>query len=194
RVFTFTGGQFSTNDLLLNSSFALGTPALSEAPGAGSDSVALTATPPTSVWTATANAPWLHLTPGNQSGMGSTNVVFSFDANPGPTRIGTVTIAGQTLTVTQAGSTYVTAGPLTTLASGANGLAYPDGLAVDGAGNVYIANTYYSQVLKWTVANNAVSTLVATSTGLRYPAGVAPDGAGNVYFSDSGNNTIKKWI
>src|SRR5439155_24239395 len=54
RVFTFTGGQFSTNDLLLNSSFALGTPALSEGPAAGNDSVALTATPPTSVWTATA--------------------------------------------------------------------------------------------------------------------------------------------
>ena len=34
-------------------------------------------------------------------------MVFSFDANPGATRTGTLTIAGQTLTVTQAGSTYV---------------------------------------------------------------------------------------
>ena len=53
----------------------------------------------------------------NQSGTGSTNVVFSYDANPGATRTGTLTIAGQTLTVTQAGSTYVAAGPVTTLVS-----------------------------------------------------------------------------
>ena len=61
------------------------------------------------------NATWLHLSPANQSGTGSTNVIFSYDANPGATRSDTLTIAGQTLTVTQAGSTYVAAGPVTTL-------------------------------------------------------------------------------
>ena len=58
-------------------------------------------------WTATANDSWLHLSAANQSGAGSANVIFTFDANPGATRTGTLTIAGQTLTVTQAGSTYV---------------------------------------------------------------------------------------
>ena len=77
----------------------------------------LAVTPNDRAWTATANAAWLHLSPANQSGTGSTNVVFSFDANPGATRTGTLTIAGQTLTVTQAGSTYVAADPVTTLVS-----------------------------------------------------------------------------
>ena len=74
-----------------------------EGPGAGSDSVVLAVVPHSGVWTATTNATWLHLSPANQSGTGSTNVVFSYDANPGATRSGTLTIAGQTLTVTQAG-------------------------------------------------------------------------------------------
>ena len=95
--------------------YSLGTTALLEGPAAGSDSVVLAVTPANGAWTATANAAWLHLSPANQSGTGSTNVIFSYDANPGATRSGTLTIAGQTLTVTQAGSTYVAAGPVTTL-------------------------------------------------------------------------------
>ena len=86
--------------------YSLSTNAVLEEANAGSDSVVLTVIPPTAAWTATANAAWLHLSVANQSGTGSTNVVFSFDANPGATRSGTLTIAGQTLTVTQAGATY----------------------------------------------------------------------------------------
>ena len=60
----------------------------------------------------------------NQSGTGSTNVIFSYDANPDAKRSGTLTIAGQTLTVTQAGATYVAAPSVaTTLAS--SGLTNP---------------------------------------------------------------------
>src|SRR5450631_952371 len=79
----------------------LGTTNLVEGPTAGSDSVVLAAN---GVWTATTNATWLHLSAANQSGTGSTNVIFTFDANTGATRTGTLTIAGQTLTITQAGS------------------------------------------------------------------------------------------
>ena len=45
------------------------------------------------------------MTAGSQAGTGSANVLFSFDANAGATRIGTFTVGGQTLTITQAGST-----------------------------------------------------------------------------------------
>ena len=95
---------------------SLGTSALLEGPGAGSDSVVLATAAPTDSWTATANDAWLHLDAANQSGTGSTNVVFSYDANSGTTRTGMLMIAGQTLTVAQAGSTYVAApGPVTAL-------------------------------------------------------------------------------
>src|ERR1035438_1754497 len=86
--------------------YSLGTTNLLEAPAAGSDSVVLSVTPPSATWTAKTNAAWLYLSADNQSGAGSANVVFTFDANLGETRTGTLTIAGQTLTVTQAGSTY----------------------------------------------------------------------------------------
>ena len=113
----------------------LGTTNLLEGPAAGSDGLALMVTGP---WTASTNATWLHLSAANQSGTDSTNVIFTFDANSGVTRTGTLTIAGQIVIVTQAGATYVAAGPTTLVGSG---LSYPRGVAVDGAGNVYIADT-----------------------------------------------------
>jgi hypothetical protein len=51
-------------------------------------------------WTATSNAPWITVT-GGPSGTGSGVVVFNAAANPGAARSGTITIGGQTLTVTQ---------------------------------------------------------------------------------------------
>jgi DNA-binding beta-propeller fold protein YncE len=166
----------------------LGTTNLLEGPTAGSDSVVLAVATPTAPWTATANAPWLYLSAANQSGTGSTNVVFSFDANPGATRSGTLTVGDQALTVTQAGSTYIAAGAATTLVS--SGLNQPLSVAVDSTGNVYIADTVNRAVKKWTAANNTVTTLV--SSNLISPYGVAVDGAGNVYFT-SGSSLLQVW-
>src|SRR5208337_4417372 len=130
--------------------YSLGTTDLLEGPAAGSDSVVLAVTPPSASWTASTNAPWLHLSTANQSGAGATNLVFSFDANPGATRAGTLTIAGLMLTVIQAGSSYVPApGPVTTLVG--SGLNEPYGVAVDGVGNVYIADSGNNAIKKWAV-------------------------------------------
>jgi len=52
-------------------------------------------------WTASSNAPWLSITSG-ASGTGNGSVGFSAAANSGGSRTGTLTIAGQTFTVTQA--------------------------------------------------------------------------------------------
>ena len=124
---------------------SLGTTNLLEGPAAGSDSMVLANAAP---WTATMNASWLQLSAANQSGTGSTNVVFGFDANPGATRSGTLTIAGLTLTITRAGSTYVVANPVTPMVS--LGLNEPTGVAVDGAGNVYIADYGNNAIKEWT--------------------------------------------
>jgi Putative binding domain, N-terminal/NHL repeat len=170
----------------LHAATSLGTINLVEGSAAGMDSIVLSTT---GAWTATTNAPWLHLSAANQSGTGSTNVFFSFDINRGATRSGTLTIAGQTLTITQAGSTYVAAGPLTALVS--SGLSEPTGVAVDGAGNVYVADGGHGTVKKWSAASNTVTTLV--SSGLSVPIGMAVDSAGNVYIADTFVNVIDKW-
>jgi len=67
----------------------LGTTNLLEGQAAGGCSVVLAAN---GTWTATTNASWLHLSAANQGGTGSTNVIFTFDANSGTMRTGTLTI------------------------------------------------------------------------------------------------------
>jgi sugar lactone lactonase YvrE len=169
-------------------SYSLGTSNSVEGPAMGTDSVVLAVSPPPTTWTATTNASWLHLSMANQSGSGSTNLVFSFDANSGATRTGTLTISGQTLTVTQAGATYVVANPLTPLVSGLN---EPYGVTVDDACNVYIADSRNNAIEKWAVANGKVTTLL--TSGLLNPQGVAVDSSGNVYIADTYHQAAKKW-
>ena len=79
----------------------------------------------------------------------------------------------------------------------------PRGLAVDAAGNVYVADTANSTLRKITAAG-AVSTLAgaatlsgsvdATGAVARFanPTAVTVDGAGTVYVVDTGNDTIRK--
>ena len=171
------------NDLAQLPSSRLGTLNLVEGPASGTDSDIVATT---GSWSATANVSWLHTT---SSGTGNGLAIFTFDANSGPTRSGTLTIASQTLTVIQAGSSYVAANPDTTLVS--SGLNRPYGVAVDGSGNVYIADTDNNAIKEWSATTQTVSTLV--SSGLNQPLGVAVDGAGNVYIADTFNNAIEEW-
>lgn len=193
RVFTFAPGQFSLSDLWpdsvstnspppdTNYVSVLGSSSLIEGSAAGKDSVALSVTPETANWTASPNASWLHLLIPNESGAGSTNVVFSFDANTGPTRTGTLTVASQTLTVTQADAAYISAPiGMTTLIS--NGLNSVEGVAVDPSGNVLAASQNNGRVLRWSPVSNSVTTqLVEGGYGL--PWGVAADDSGGYFVS-----------
>ena len=172
--------------------FQLGTATLLMGPSASSNSVALTVTPEDGDWTAIANSAWLHLSTGFQGGTGSTNVVFVIDANPGPTRSGTLTIAGLELNVTQAGSTYVSARPLITLVSSKNGLLAPTGVTTDSAGNVYFCSAGDHRIQAWFATNNSV--LPFPIPGLVSPATVRLDALGNIYFADYYWNYIQEWM
>jgi sugar lactone lactonase YvrE len=79
----------------------------------------------------------------------------------------------------------------------------PTGVAVDSAGNIYIADRYNQAIRK--ISNGGVVTTVAglagshgsadgTGSAARFdePQDVAADSAGNLYIADTGNSTIRK--
>ena len=116
-------------------------------------------------------------------------------------RIRKVTIDGVINTVAGNGTLGFTGdgGPAT-----AAELNYPYGVAVDTAGNLYIADSGNNRVRKVTtdgvintVAGNGTKGYsgdggFATEAQLRGPNGVAIDTAGNLYIADEGSNRIRK--
>lgn len=79
---------------------------------------------------------------------------------------------------------------------------YPEGIATDAAGNVYVSDAGNNLIRKITQAG-VVTTLAGsgyfgkdngtgTAASFGYPGGLATDAAGNVYVADQGNNLIRK--
>jgi trimeric autotransporter adhesin len=157
--------------------------------------------------------------PGGVALDGAGNLVV---ADTGNNRIrvsvaGTGTFYGQAMT---AGDIYTIAGNGTGGFSGDGGpaaaaeLSHPQAVAVDGAGNVLVADsgnnrirvvaartgTFYGRAMTagdiYTIAGNGTGGFSgdggpATAAALSQSFGVAVDGAGNVLVADSGNNRIR---
>jgi trimeric autotransporter adhesin len=122
-------------------------------------------------------------------------------ADSGNNRIRKVTPAGIISTVAGNGTSGFSGdgGPATMAR-----LFMPIGVAVDSAGNIYIADTFNLRIRKVTLTGT-ITTVAgngskgyggdgspATAAKLNSPSGVMVDSAGNIYIADSGNNRIRK--
>jgi hypothetical protein len=125
----------------------------------GSGTVAVTTTNGCA-WTAVSNATWITVT-GGAAGTGNGTVSFRAAANAGGARSGTITIAGQTFTVSEALACTYTIDP-TSSAVGLNG----------GTGTVQVTAP---ALCAWTAVSNA--------EWIKVTAGAAGSGNGTVAYT-----------
>ena len=84
-------------------------------------------------------------------------------------------------------------------------LHYPQGLALDAAGNLYIVDSYNSRVRMVNASSGIITTIVgngspfssgdgglATNAGLESPSAIALDRAGNIFVADNGEKGIRE--
>jgi sugar lactone lactonase YvrE len=83
-------------------------------------------------------------------------------------------------------------------------LNWPEGVAVDGGGGVYVADTL-NQRIRWITPDGAITTVAgngvagfsgdggpAIAARLNSPSGIALDAAGNLYIADQANNRVRR--
>jgi len=84
-------------------------------------------------------------------------------------------------------------------------LSYPNGVAVDAAGNLYIGDTNNNVVREVAASTGIITTVAGNGTGgysgdggpatsaeLDHPSGIALDPSSNFYITDTSNNVIRK--
>ncbi|MFN0113011.1 MAG: reprolysin-like metallopeptidase [Blastocatellia bacterium] len=176
--------------------YSLGSSSANFAVSSGTGSVGVTGTAGCA-WIATSNAAWITVTSG-ASGTGNGTVNYSVAANTGAARSGTITIAGQTFTVNQAGvgmMFYPLAAPVRLLETrpGQSGCSTP-GAQIPGG-------TSYTQVARGTcgIPANAVAvigniTTVQSGGGYLtvYPSNnvTAPNVASSYYLANQVLNNV----
>ena len=72
----------------------------------------------------------------------------------------------------------------------ASGLDQPSGIAVDGSGNVYIADSGNNRVVEETLAAGIYTQSTLATSSLSSPFGIAADAIGNVYIADTYNQRV----
>jgi len=117
-----------------------------------------------------------------------------------------VTSDSRILKITPAGEVSIFAGRTSDagFTNGVGGSArfyFPDGIAIDAAGNLYVADTWNNRIRKVT-PEGVVSTVAGGAQGFvdgaaaearfNRPEGIAIDAAGNLYVADTNNNRIRK--
>ncbi|MGA2026726.1 MAG: C1 family peptidase, partial [Syntrophobacteraceae bacterium] len=171
---TIAGQTFTVTQAAASCSNASISPQSASPTYTGGNATASVTSPSGCPWTAVSNAGWISVVSGG-SGTGNGTVTYSVSANSsGASRFGTLTIAGQTLTVTQAGApcTY-------SLSATSASPTYTGGSAS--------VNVTSLSGCAWTAVSNNTSFISVVS-------GASGSGNGTVTYSVSANNTTAQRI
>jgi antitoxin (DNA-binding transcriptional repressor) of toxin-antitoxin stability system len=139
-------------------------------------------------WTAISNVSWTTVTAG-ASGTGNGTVTYSVAANTSTTaRAGTLTVAGQTVTVTQSGTCSFIVAPLTAIEPAAGGTATASVTAASGCGWTAISNVSWITVTAGAsgTGNGTVSYSVAANTSTTARVGTLTVAGQTVTVTQSG--------
>ena len=72
-------------------------------------------------------------------------------------------------------------------------LSYPNGVALDSAGSMYVTDSGNNRVVKFSSSGVVLQVFNTSNPALFNPRGVALDSAGNVYVVDNSNNRVVKF-
>ena len=163
---TIAGQTFTVTQDGLNCSYSINPTSQNFSASGGANSVTVTATAGCA-WSVVNNAPSFITVNSGASGSGNGTVNYTVSANSSPARTGTITIAGQTFTVTQdSGCAYsLSAASLNFSSSGGTS---PVGVTTNGG-------------CPWTAQSNTPSFITITS-------GASGTGSGTVNYSVSANS------
>jgi Viral BACON domain len=181
-------------------SFSLSPSSISFAASAGGSSLTVVTTSVCD-WQAVSNASWITIT-GGSSGAGNGTVSFNIDADTGAPRVGTLTVAGQTFTVNQAGptpapptlvspangATAVSLTPLLSWSASSGATSYDVYFGTSATPplvtNVSVTNynpgpltegqTYYWQIAARNASGASASSVWSFTTTAVAPAGISP--------------------
>jgi hypothetical protein len=164
---TIAGQTFTVSQATQTCSYAIAPQGQGVGAGGGSGTVAVTAGSSCS-WTAAAVDNWITVTSGS-SGTGNGTVAYSAAPNPGTARSGTMTIAGQTFTVTQAAQTCAYAiNPASTSTSAGGGA--PSVTVTAGAGCTWTSTSNAPWIAVTSGAsgagNGTVGLTIAANSGM----------------------------
>ncbi len=117
-------------------------------------------------------------------------------------RVRKVTVATGTITTVAGNGAYGFSGDAGAATSAS--LYLPAGVALDGSGNLFIADYFNSRIRKVTAGTGIITTVAgngtygfngggtATTRSLNFPAGVAVDSLGNLFIADTYSHRIRK--
>ncbi len=160
----FAGSAFATEGIAsFCGSFSIDPAGVSVVAGGGGGSVNVTAGTGCG-WTAVSNVAWMTVDSGSESGSGDATVHFTVAGNPlTSSRVGTLTVAGQTFTVTQAGFT------LSSLTANRTFPFSPDGsTSITWTATASGAGPLEYRFVRWQQSTGATTTVQAQGTSSTY--------------------------